>query len=60
MKFSIRDLFLVTVSVAICMAWWVDRSKLAFQIESLEAQEQYGTPEFIRKLLAPAPNPSKP
>jgi hypothetical protein len=25
MKFSIRDLFLVTVIVAVCLAWWVDR-----------------------------------
>jgi hypothetical protein len=27
MKFSIRDLFLVTVIVAILVAWWVDRSR---------------------------------
>ena len=25
MKFTIRDLFLVTVIVAVCAAWWVDR-----------------------------------
>ncbi len=24
MKFSIRDLLLVTVTVAICVAWWID------------------------------------
>jgi hypothetical protein len=29
MKFSIRDLILVTVIVAVCLAWWLDRSKLA-------------------------------
>ena len=28
MKFTIRDLFLVTVIVAILTAWWVDRSRL--------------------------------
>jgi hypothetical protein len=28
MKFSIRDLFLVTLIVALAMGWWVDRSKL--------------------------------
>ena len=59
-SFSIRDLFLVTMIVALGAGWWVDRSKLAFQIERLEAQEKYGTAEFLRKLLAPAPNPPKP
>ena len=29
MKFSIRDLFLVTMIVALAMGWWVDRSRLA-------------------------------
>lgn len=28
MKFSIRDLFLVTVIVALAVGWWVDRSRL--------------------------------
>jgi hypothetical protein len=28
-KFSIRDLFMVTVIVAICVAWWLDRRALA-------------------------------
>ena len=55
-EFTIRDLLLVTVIVALALGWWVDRSKLAFRIELLEAQEKYGTPEFMRKLLAPAPN----
>jgi len=25
MKFSLRDLLLVTVIAAVCVAWWVDR-----------------------------------
>jgi len=29
MKFSLRDLFLVTVIVAVCLAWCVDRSRLS-------------------------------
>jgi len=28
MKFSIRDLLLVTMIVAILLAWWIDRSRL--------------------------------
>src|SRR5262245_12568740 len=30
MKFSIRDLLLVTVIVALAVGWWVDRSQLAW------------------------------
>jgi hypothetical protein len=29
MKFSIRDLFLVTVIVALVLGWWLDRSRLS-------------------------------
>jgi hypothetical protein len=29
LKFSIRDLLLVTVIVALAVAWWVDRARLA-------------------------------
>ena len=29
MRFSIRDLLLVTVIVALAVGWWVDRSRLA-------------------------------
>ena len=28
MKFSIRDLMLVTIIVAVCTAWWLDRTRL--------------------------------
>jgi hypothetical protein len=28
MKFTIRDLFLVTVIVALVLGWWVDRSRV--------------------------------
>ena len=34
MKFSIRDLLLVTVIVALAVSWWVDRSRLSQTIES--------------------------
>jgi hypothetical protein len=35
MTFSIRDLLLVTVIVAILVAWWGDRSKLADEVRRL-------------------------
>jgi hypothetical protein len=33
MKFSIRDLFLVTVIVAVCVAWWLDHRRQSTVIE---------------------------
>jgi len=35
MKFSIRDLLLVTVIVAVCVAWWLDRQRLVREIQFL-------------------------
>ncbi len=29
MRFSIRDLFWITIVVALAVAWWVERSRLA-------------------------------
>ena len=34
MKFSIRDLLLVTVIAALAVAWWVDRRQLSQTIEN--------------------------
>ena len=39
MKFSIRDLLLVTVIVALAVAWWVDRSRLTGEIRDYEIIE---------------------
>lgn len=32
MKFSIRDLLLVTVIVAVLMAWWIDHSRFSHDV----------------------------
>ena len=40
MKYSIRDLFLLTFIVALAAGWWVDRSRLARR--NAEWEEQFG------------------
>jgi glycine/D-amino acid oxidase-like deaminating enzyme len=36
MKFSIRDLFLLTVIVALVLGWWVDHKRLKREVTALE------------------------
>ena len=36
MKFSIRDLFLVTFVVAVCVAWWVDHRRIVEENSQLK------------------------
>jgi hypothetical protein len=60
MKFSIRDLFLVTLIVALAVGWWVDRSKLAAELERLSMQESVRYFHQVFTSSAPAPNPTKP
>jgi len=38
MKFSIRDIILVTVIVAILAAWWVDHRDLRQRLDGLESE----------------------
>jgi|KBSSwiStaDraftv2_1062776.scaffolds.fasta_scaffold1727487_2 hypothetical protein len=38
MTFSIRDLFLVTLVVALAVAWWLDRSRLAQRAANAELE----------------------
>jgi hypothetical protein len=40
MKFTIRDLILVTVIVAIGLGWWVDRSRIKEELEILKYHAQ--------------------
>ena len=38
MRFSIRDLLLATIIVALGVGWWLDRSKLATAKQEMEAR----------------------
>ena len=40
MRFSIRDLFLVTVIVALAVGWWLDRQSLVLRIRDYEARDK--------------------
>ena len=42
MRFSTRDLFLVTVIVALAVGWWVDRRRLAAELDRLELDQVAG------------------
>lgn len=39
MKFSIRDLLLVTLLVALGVSWWLDHRRLATQLAEYQRQE---------------------
>jgi len=51
MKFTIRDLFLVTVIVALAVGWWVDRSRLRDWLDAEEALRF----EYYEADIAPSP-----
>jgi hypothetical protein len=66
MKFSIRDLLLVTVIVAVCVAWWLDRSRLSARVDQLEVYERKNDEALMewrvnkRVLIPSAPPPNSP
>ena len=53
MKFSIRDIMLVTVIVALGLGWWLDRSTLVDANQKrFEAQEQKWDDDLYRLEIA--------
>ena len=68
MKFSIRDLLLVTVIVALAVGWWVDHRRQAQLIDRLNDEWRFTSTitslspgvEILPSSSAPAPNPPKP
>jgi len=62
MKFSIRDLFLVTVIVALAVAWVIDHQRQANEVKKLKQQL---SPVIDSSWIsppnssAPTPNPPK-
>ena len=52
MKFSIRDLLLVTVIVALAVGWWIDHRRQAKEIKKLYDLE------YNRVMHGPLPNSS--
>jgi hypothetical protein len=44
LSFSIRDIMLATAIVAIMVAWWLDRSRLA---EQLQIEKTRGVPSML-------------
>ena len=41
MRFSVRDLLLVTVIVALVLAWWLDRRDLVLQLKEERSKIHY-------------------
>ncbi|HZL87170.1 MAG TPA: hypothetical protein VFB96_02235 [Pirellulaceae bacterium] len=39
MRFSIRDLLWLTLLAAFAVAWWIDRSQLAAEVERLRTAD---------------------
>jgi|RhiMethySRZTD1v2_1073278.scaffolds.fasta_scaffold2123393_2 hypothetical protein len=67
MTFSIRDLFLVTMIVALAVGWWLDRTKLAHDMARLSKLSPTGVQGsfprhdyHVSNPSAPAPNPLRP
>ena len=62
-KFSIRDLLLLTVIVAMAVGWWVDHRRQASEIKRLYYEQEYKrvmhVPQPLLQLAAPKPPKKK-
>jgi hypothetical protein len=65
MRFTIRDLFWLTVVVALGLAWWIDRSWLARglatmteEVHFLRQHRQGGNSIYVPDIKTLTPNPS--
>ena len=50
MKFSLRDLFLVTMIAALAAGWWVDRGRLVAECKGLNDWMDAREDEWLEKL----------
>jgi hypothetical protein len=46
MKFSIRDVLFATVIAALVLGWWIDRTRLASQVQALAQPQRTGSDTF--------------
>jgi len=60
MSFSIRDLLLMTVIVATCLAWAIDHLRQASEIKTLREQPMVVDFSWIGPPNSPAPAPKSP
>jgi hypothetical protein len=60
MRFSIRDLLWLTLLAAFAVAWWIDRSRLAAEVERLRGPfDPFGPPQSLIEVdpfAGPAPS----
>jgi len=60
-RFSIRDVLWLTVVVAVLMAWWIDRTRLAERLRPLADWEEFLKPANLERALYGRPaTPTRP
>ena len=60
MRFTIRDLLWLTLLAAVVVAWWIDRGRLAAEVERLrQSTEWQSYPPLPSSLPSAIPGPTK-